>query len=319
MSLVKSLLIHLALFIVAFATTTLAGVQWLNKDPLELTNFSSGLPYSLLLLLVLSSHEFGHYLTARYHNVNVTLPFFIPFPSVSDLTLLNPFGTLGAVIRFRSALPSRKILFDIAAAGPIAGFVVSLFILAAGFAFLPSKEYIYGIHPEYARMESIPLEGQIFGKTILYSLFAAVLPPDGSFVPPMNEMYHYPLLCVGWFGLLVTALNLIPVGQLDGGHISHAMFGEKHDRLAQGAIFVLIVLGILGVVPELGIDTGIGHAGWLVWALILIFLMRVLKLKRAPLLDYTPLDSRRILIGWFCFLIFVVSFSPSPITVVLPP
>jgi len=314
----RTILIHVTLFVLTFVTTTLAGVQWLNKDATELMNFPDGLTYSFLLLFVLGVHEFGHYFAARYHGVSATLPFFLPFPSILQLWFFNPFGTLGAVIRLKSPIPSRRVLFDIGATGPLAGFLASSIILVLGFANLPGKEYLYSIHPEYALMETIPEGGWVFGRSIFYSLGAALFAPSGVFVPPMNEIYHYPFLCVGWFGLLVTAINLIPVGQLDGGHVSYAMFGTGSHRIAQIALVALAVMGVAGLLPAIGVDPGFGYAGWLFWAIVLIFFMRVLKLNRPALVDETPLDPVRRALGWTCFIIFVGSFSLTPITLNIP-
>jgi len=297
-------MIHSVLFILTFFTTTIAGVQWLNKNPLELSNFSAGLPFSALILLMLASHEFGHYFAARHHGVRVTLPFFIPFISL--------FGTLGAVIRIRSSIRSREVLFDIGAAGPIAGFIVSIAYLITGFATLPAKEYLFAIHPEYAGMERIPDIGLAFGNNIFYGLTASLFSRSGSFIPPMNEVYHYPLLCVGWFGLLVTAMNLIPIGQLDGGHLSFALFGDRYHLIARISLAALFLLGLAGFLPLLHIQFPYGWTGWLFWALVLVFFMRVMKLNRPPLEDETPLDSTRLLVGWICIAIFIGSFSFAP-------
>ncbi len=285
----------------------------MNRDPSELAYFSSGYTYAVLLLLVLLSHEMGHYIAARMHRVDATLPYFIPFPSMWGLV---PFGTLGAVIRLRSAVPSRKALFDIGAAGPIAGFLVSVGILITGFLNLPPIEYLYQIHPEYARMAAIPETGLTFGRTLLYS-FLSRIAPTGSFVPPMNEIYHYPFLCVGWFGLLVTAMNLIPIAQLDGGHISFSMFGVVYHRIAQAALVALVVLGTLGFLPIFGVSFEYGWTGWLMWAILLILFMRGTRLQRGPVEDETPLDTRRLIIGWLCVAIFVLSFSLTPFTIEL--
>jgi len=303
---------HILLFVLTFLTTTLAGVQWLNKDPLELTNFTYGLTYSFLILLMLGSHEFGHYFAARYHRVNTTLPFFLPFPSFLGLV---PFGTLGAVIRIRSTIPSRKVIFDIGAAGPIAGFIVSLAILIFGFVSLPPKEYLWAIHPEYAQLAGIPEGGLTFGSTLLYATFAQIFSPSGAFVPPMNEMYHYPFLCVGWFGTFVTAMNLIPIGQLDGGHIAFAMLGNRYHSVAQAALVMLVVLGLAGFLPMVGIDFPYGWTGWLFWAFVLMFFIRAMKMRRPPVEDDTPLDPTRMAVGWICFGILVASFSITPFTI----
>jgi len=314
----RSVLIHLLLFILTFITATFAGVQWLNLDPLELTNLGFGFTYALLLTTMLAAHEFGHYFAARTHGVNVTLPFFLPFPSLSVFALLNPFGTLGAVIRLRSAIPSRKVLFDIGAAGPISGFIVSLGILIYGFTTLPSIEYLYGIHPEYARLDTIPEGGWLFGKNLILVAVSSIFSPAGAFIPPMNEIYHYPFLCVGWFGMLVTAINLIPVGQLDGGHISYAMFGKGYHHIAQIALVALTVFGLAGFLPEVGIDFKYGYTGWLFWAMVLMLFNRVMKLNRPILEDETPLDPTRMMLGWICVTIFICSFSLTPFSLSAP-
>ncbi len=287
----------------------LAGVQWLNRNPFDLSNISLGLTYAILIMLMLAAHEFGHYFAAKVHKVGATLPFFLPFPS---FLLIAPFGTLGAVIRLKTPISSRKVIFDIGAAGPIAGFVVTMAILIIGFRTLPAIEYLYAIHPEYAQMATIPKAGLTFGGTLFYSAVASLFAPSGAFVPPMNEIYHYPFLCVGWFGMFVTALNLIPIAQLDGGHISYAMFGNRYHTIAQSALVGLVLIGSLGLLPYLNIPFEYGWPGWLFWALILIFFLRSPRLRRAPVEDETPLDGWRMAIGWLCVIIFIGSFSLSP-------
>ncbi|MBM2841622.1 MAG: putative rane-associated Zn-dependent protease, partial [Bacteroidetes bacterium] len=291
--------------------TTLAGVQWLNKDPLELAYFSSGLPYSISLLFILLSHEMGHYIAARVHKVNTTYPFFIPLPSYAGI---NPFGTLGAVIRIRQKVPNKTALFDIASAGPIAGFIASLIVLIVGFAWLPEKEFLYTIHPELASLAEAPTAGLRFGNTIGYALIAQLVAPAGAFVPPMNEMYHYPFLCAGWFGMLVTAMNMIPVGQLDGGHISYCMFGKKYHRIAQVSLITMIVLGLSSFLPMVGISWNYGWLGWLFWALVLAMMIRFGRLHHPNTDDESPIDETRFKIGLCCWLIFVLSFSPNPMS-----
>ena len=313
-----SILLHVGLFLFTFFTTTIAGVQWLNLDPYDLNNFSTGIPFSASILFILSCHEFGHYFAARHHGVDTTLPFFLPFPSIGEFSMLNPFGTLGAVIRLRSGLYSRRMLFDIGSAGPLAGFIVGLAILITGFLTLPAKEYLYTIHPEYAQLTQIPEGGWTFGHTLIYDGVGALFAPAGAFIPPMNELYHYPFLCVGWFGLLVTAINLIPVGQLDGGHIVYAMFGTGYHRIAQTALVLLTLFGLAGFLPLLGVPFAYGYTGWLFWAFLLIFFNRILKLNRQPLADETPLDARRMAFGWACILIFIGSFSVTPFTFNIP-
>ena len=304
-------LLHIALFVISFITCTMAGAQWTGHDPFQIQDWSFGLTYASLILLFLGSHEFGHYFAARIHKVSATLPFFIPMP-----VILSPFGTMGAVIRTRTQVPSRKIMFDIGVAGPIAGFIVCCGILLWGFTHLPTREMMYQIHPDYVLLPDIPTYGMTFGKTALYALciklFAA-----GKWMPPMNEIYHFPFLCVGWFGMFVTSLNLMPVGQLDGGHLTFGMFGSKHLTISRTFFVIALVLGGLGMY-DFAILNGwmhgnplwIGWSGWLFWAL---FIAVVIKLKHPPVPDMTPLDARRKLVGWATILIFLLSFAPMGI------
>jgi len=265
------ILLNIFLFIFTFFTTTIAGVAWANKDPYQLENFSFGLPYSILILLVISTHEFGHYFAAKIHKVPVTLPYYIPFPFI----FLNPFGTMGAVIKMKARYYSRKALLDIGAAGPIAGWITSIVILIIGFVNLPSINFLYDIHPEY-RSEGIPLSGFTFGNNLIFLIFEKIFASSPKvFMPPMNEIYHYPFLCVGWFGLLITSLNMLPVGQLDGGHISYAMFGDKHKYVAYFVFGLLIVFGLIGLLPLIGIDNSAGSLNWLVWALLIFFVIKI--------------------------------------------
>ncbi|MEO8210322.1 MAG: site-2 protease family protein, partial [bacterium] len=300
--------INIFLFIFTFFTTTTAGVLWSNKDPYQLDNFSYGLTYSILILLVISTHEFGHYFAAKIHKVPVTLPYYIPFPFIE----LNPFGTMGAVIRMKARYYSRKALLDIGAAGPIAGWITTVIILIIGFTNLPPLEYLYNIHPEYAA-NGIPIGGFTFGYSILFWVFEKIFTSSPNvFMPPMNEIYHYPFLCVGWFGLFITSLNMLPVGQLDGGHISYAMFGEKHKYVAYCVFIFLIIFGLLGLLPLAGVNVNAGSINWLIWAALIFF---VIKIKHPQTYSESeePLDARRMLIGWLTYFIFIVSFCPIPV------
>jgi membrane-associated protease RseP (regulator of RpoE activity) len=266
---------------------------------------------------MLLSHEMGHYLAAIRNKIAATLPYFLPFPSFLFFGFF-PFGTLGAVIRLQSSVTSRRALFDIGAAGPIAGFVVSVTFLIIGFVTLPTIDYLYTIHPEYVGLGHIPTDGLTFGTSLLYNFLAAVFSPKGAFIPPMNEVYHYPFLCVGWFGLFVTAMNLLPIGQLDGGHIIYSMFGQAYHRIAQGALIGLTVLGTLGFLPLLGIPFEFGWTGWLFWAILLVFFMRGTRQNRPPIEDATPLTTSRMFMGWLTILIFISSFSISPLALQIP-
>ncbi len=304
-------LINLILFVITFITTIFAGLEWTTgtPGPYDITALANGLPYSLSILFILSLHEFGHYFAARYHKVDATFPYFIPFPPI--MGFLN-FGTMGAVIRTRSTVMNNKAMFDIGVAGPIAGFFASLIILIYGFTHLPGVDYLLAIHPDYFQPEYA--EGVLslkFGDTLLMTFLRDTFTNSNQFVPPMTEIYHYPYLCAGWFGLFITSMNMVLVGQLDGGHISYSMFGTvKHEAIASISMIILIVLGVLGTVETfLDLNIGIGWTGWLFWSFILYF---VIKIKHPPVTNFSPLDFRRMALGYFSFFILVVSFSPAP-------
>ncbi len=301
-------LLHIGLFLFTFITTTLGGVYWGGKDPYDISNFTLGLTYSCLILFIISAHEFGHYFAAKIHKVDVTLPYYIPFPFL----FLNPFGTMGAVIRMRSAASTRKALFDIGVAGPIAGWIASVIILIIGFTTLPSIEFLFKIHPDYA-MNGVLVQGETFGYSILFKSFEWLFASPSGFMPPMNEVYHYPFLCAGWFGLLITALNMVPAGQLDGGHISYTMFGSKNSSiLGHVVVGILFIMGVIGLLPLIDINVDFGSINWLVWALLITF---AIKIPHPPTVNHDPepLSKTRMAIGWFTFLILILSFAPVPI------
>lgn len=309
----KSYLIHFGLFLITFITTTLAGVQWVTgkPGPFDLpTIIEKGLPYSISIMLIITFHEFGHYFAAVYHRVRSTLPFYIPFPPIP---IFINFGTLGAVIKTKSPIYSKKAMFDIGVAGPIAGFVMSVAILIYGFLNVPGIEYILNIHPDYLS-EEYGKEGFIlvFGDSALFLFFKEIFVNKDLFFPPMSEIYHYPYLTAGWFGLFVTSMNMVPVGQLDGGHIAYTMFGErKHYNISVVSFIALFILGITGMVEALlELNMGFGWSGWLFWALVLYF---IIKLQHPLVMDPTPLDRKRMIIGYISFIIFILSFSPAPI------
>ena len=298
--------LNILLFILTFISVVMAGIQWLGRNPFEIGNFPLGLTYGILIITFLSLHEFGHYFAAKYHKVQVTLPYYIPFPLI-----FNPFGTMGAVIRMKEHIKSRKALFDIGIAGPIAGFIAAAAMLIYGMTHLPPFEYIYSIHPEY-QGTGVPITGFSFGPNLLYLGFAKIFTssPD-VFLPPMNEMYHYPFLCVGWFGLLVTALNLLPVGQLDGGHIIYALFKSSHKFIARVFFGITLGMGLMGLLPYVGIDflADYGLLNWLVWALLMFFVIRI---DHPPFVDPEPIGTGRKLLGVFALFMFVSSFTPVP-------
>jgi membrane-associated protease RseP (regulator of RpoE activity) len=313
----KNYLLHIGLFLITFFTTTIAGAQWITGTggPYEIEFLLEGLPYSLSILFIITCHEFGHYFAALYHKVKATFPYYIPFPPIPFF--IN-FGTMGAVIRTKSPVPTKKAMFDIGVAGPLAGFAACLIILIYGFLNVPGVDYILNIHPDYFAPETNDRTLYLaFGDTILFSFFRWIFIEPGQFFPPMSEIYHYPYLCVGWFGLFITAMNMIPIGQLDGGHIGYTMFGkETHFKVAVICFSILFVMGVVSIIEmAFKLNTQIGWFGWFVWALILYF---IIKIEHPPIHDDSRLDNKRMLIGYLSFLILVISFSPNPFLVTIP-
>lgn len=310
----RSPILNIILFFITIATTLLAGTEWITgkPGPYDFVNLAVALPYSFSVLFIIGVHEFGHYFAARYHKVDVTYPYFIPFPPIAGF--LN-FGTMGAVIKTRSIVVSNKAMFDIGVSGPIAGFIASIIILVFGYLNLPEPQYILSIHPDYFSpnygKDAVSLQ---FGSSILFELFNTIFKTPTNFIPPMTEIYHYPYLTAGWLGLFVTAMNMIPVGQLDGGHVVYSMFGvRKHEVIASISMIFLIIFGVSGALNsflELGFN--FGWTGWLFWALLLNF---VIKVKHPPVFNFKPLDTKRIILGYFSLLILIISFTPTPFVI----
>ncbi len=276
---------HTLLFVATFICVTFAGIMWVgqsaNVDSIW-QMWPEGALFAGLLLAFLGIHEFGHYFAAVYHKVKVSLPYFIPVPL--------GIGTLGAVIRIEEQIRDTKKLFDIGISGPIAGFVVSLIILLYGFSTLPGPEFIEnfdghaevithinetGFFPENPPQAEFEGANILLGNTILYSFLAGFF----DNVPPMFEMYHYPFLFAGWLGLFFTALNLTPVGQLDGGHILYSLIGyEKHKKVARLIYGGILTLAGIEMIPFLTINInewmpGYGYSSLLIWTLIVFFLL----------------------------------------------
>lgn len=340
-----NLLLHAVLFLLTFVSIAWAcaafAIDPATMEAIATTGFwesqlrmiGVGIPYAVLLTLFLLTHEFGHYFAARAHGVEATLPYFLPMPLV-------PFGTLGAVIRTRSPILTRRALFDIGVAGPLAGFVVALAYLIIGTAKLGGMETIYLIHPEYESLTALPDWGIHFGGFLLLDAVRAVFAPSNAFFPPSNEIYHYPFLAIGWFAMVVTSLNMLPLGQLDGGHVTYAMFGERQRIIGRWfSRFMLFVgLGWLGaelldatratspdalyqflkkifgpVVEWIDRNASWWFTGspiWLFWSLIVRFVVRI---EHPPIPDDEPLDRRRMIIGWIALAILVATFSYTAI------
>jgi len=274
-----TILKHFALFVLTFISVAFTYIYIGFAISLSLAVI-----FAVMLLAFLGTHEFGHYFASVHHKIRTTLPYFIPLP------IFSPIGTMGAVIRIKEPVDDSKKLFDIGISGPLAGFIVSLGLLIYGFATLPGIEFVYAFPGHAALKEYVtqfhsfpknPIADQgsqilMLGNTLLYSFL-------GSFfkhVPPMWEMYHYPFLFAGWLGLFFTALNLTPVGQLDGGHVIYALLGhEKHKQVARGFFGILSVLSGLGVVPVLrdeliGYNPSLGPLSWVIWGILLFFMLR---------------------------------------------
>jgi len=238
----------------------------------------SGLPFSLTLMTLLLAHEFGHYLACRYYSVDASLPYFMPAPTV--------IGTFGAFIRIRSPIYSKRVLFDVGIAGPLAGFIFLLPALAIGLAY--SK-----VAPGVEQAGDV-----VFGLPPLMRLLEAAIFPG---VPPA-DIYLHPIARAAWAAIFSTALNLLPIGQLDGGHILYAFFGERHKLFSRLFIIGLIPLGLLMYWP------------WLVWAVLLFFL----GLRHPPIFDVSRPAGGRARLGWLALAMFLLCFMPAPVYTTAP-
>lgn len=309
------LMLHIGLFLATLLTTLWAGVVWsggsvrLEGAGALAASLAAGAPYAAGLLGFLTVHEFGHYFASMRHGVRATLPYYIPVPPLPSLLSL---GTMGAVIRIRDRIPSTRALFDIGAAGPLSGFAVVLALLVWGFVSLPADG---GALPHPATADA---EGTlVFGRNLLWIVMERAL-SEGARIP-MSELHLHPLLFTGWLGSFVTALNLLPAGQLDGGHLTYAMFGrEGHRTVARAALSSITLLGlpsmleliVPGTVPESILFWS--WPGWLLWAAIL---WKVLGTAHPPTLRDARLDPRRRSAGWLTVLIFTITFTPVPFKV----
>lgn len=302
-------LVNIVLFLLTIFSVMLAGASPEGTPPADqgaqalwlLKSIFTGWPFALSLLGILLAHEFGHYLMSRYHKTAATLPFFIPLP-------FSILGTMGAFIQMQAVPKNKRILFDIGVAGPLAGMVVAAPVLLFGLTlsqlgpivqdpngfiegnsllYLLSKYLVFGqLLPSPASLSGLPL----LQYWLQYFFTGHPVPFGGT------DVFIHPVAFAGWAGLLVTALNLIPVGTLDGGHITYALFGEK---IRKAYPFILGLLAALGLV----------WSTWWLWALLLLWLGRV---HAEPLDQITELDPPRRAVGWFAILLFALVFSPVP-------
>jgi hypothetical protein len=284
--------LHALMFAMTLSTTTIVGARMqynfdhnlpffdLDRDMAAFASWwrdpaalIQGLPFSLTLLTILLAHEFGHYLACVYYRVDASLPYFLPAPTFT--------GTLGAFIRIRGPIFSKRVLFDIGVAGPIAGFVFLLPALAIGLAY--SK-----IIPAIAHAGAFS-----FGTpALLWLLERAVFPGAAT-----SDIYLHPVARAAWIGILATALNLLPIGQLDGGHVLYSIAGDRHKLLSRVFTALLVPIGIFF------------WQGWLVWAVLLLFF----GMRHPAIYDPSELDSGRRKLAWLSLIIFLLCFTLAPI------
>ncbi len=270
------------------ATTYFGGWHYVGfltevgQTPPELSNsefWLGGLWFSLSVLAILGAHECGHYLTCRWYRVDASLPYFLPAP-------LPLTGTFGAFIRIRDAIPHKRALFDIGASGPFAGFVVAVPLLALGL-------YWSRPVPMPTHLDMLSLGEPLIYQATQWLLWGAL--PDG-------QMLHlHPMALASWFGLLATALNLFPLAQLDGGHVSYAVFGRHARWITLGTAAVAIGLTFVSM-------------SWTAWALVMVVVLAVAGLQHPPTLDdQLPLGRRRLALAAAAALVFILCFTPAPV------
>lgn len=284
----RSVRVNVILLLATICTTVFVGaMNWWSYDtsldpedfldvftPIALGN--GALFFAFPLMLILGIHETGHYLMARYHGVAASLPFFIPVP-------LPPLGTFGAFISMREPIPDKKALMDIGVAGPIAGFCVAVPVTLIGF-------YLTDV---FAMQVPSDAGGLVYlGTSMFYDMLASMAPPSGDYLT-------HPTALAGWVGLLVTFLNLLPAGQLDGGHIARALFGDKAKYFSYVTVFGMLILAFY-----------FQYFGWILFIFIIVFIGIA---HPPPLNDITPLDTKRWLAGAAGFIILVGCFTPVPL------
>ena len=315
--------VNIALFILTILSMMLTGAEApasvvaagrSNPILLQFRYILTGWPFALSMMGILFAHEMGHYIACRYYKVPATLPFFIPAP------FLSPFGTLGAFIAMRGIPKNKRILFDVGVAGPLAGLVIAIPVLLYGLS-------ISTLGPIAAAGGSGLLEGNslfyLFSKYIIFHKFLPEPVTMNGLSPFVYWLQYFfsgrpipfggldvqlsSVAWAGWGGLLVTALNLVPAGTLDGGHVVYGLFGEKARRIFPIIIGALIVFSILPVLLTFSLASF--NYGWLLWVLILFWLGNV---RAQPLNDVTPLDPKRRALGFFVLIMFILLLTPIP-------
>jgi len=276
-----------ALCLTIVSTTFVGGMHWAAftggdaaaADPSSAAFWIGGLAFSAPVLAILGFHELGHYAACRYYDVDASLPWFLPAP-------LPLTGTLGAFIRLREPIPHPRALFDIAVAGPLAGFVVAVPLLVAGIA--------------WSRVVALPADGGglVLGDPLLFQLIERVI---WGAIPDEQALYVHPMGLAAWFGLLATALNLFPFGQLDGGHITYAVFGRRARWLSAATIVATVALAY-------------GSLSWGAWSVLLLLMAAVHGVGHPPTLDDAqPLDRGRLALAVVAAIVLILCFTPRPI------
>lgn len=283
---------HVLLLVLTVATTTVVGAghffafaQGFNPSAAVTADVGNpsfwvrGLWYSLTILAILGCHEMGHYVACRYYRVNASLPFFLPAP-------LPLTGTLGAFIRIRSRIPNKVALFDIGLSGPIAGFVIAVPALFLGL----SMSVLDRVPESFSGVE--------LGEPLLFRAAAWLVWGD---VPDGMSINMHPMAFAAWFGLLATALNLFPIGQLDGGHVAYAVLGRRSTYITIATIAIAVALTFFST-------------SWIVWTILMVVMLIVIGPKHPPTLDdTTTVGTGRLLLALFGVVMLVVCFTPAPI------
>src|SRR6516225_3397023 len=283
--------LHVLLFLLTIATTTLVGADHYAAFLLDFSArtlrmpfgalFVRGLWYSVTILAILGCHELGHYVACRYYDVDASLPYFLPVP-------ISITGTLGAFIRIREPIPQKRMLFDIGIAGPLAGFVIAVPALFIGVA----MSHVVRVPPDFSGFE--------LGEPLLFKLAEWLL--WGKISDPYSLNLH-PIAFAAWFGLLATALNLFPIGQLDGGHICYAVLGTKSTYVTIASIGIAIGLAAYF------------SSSWIVWTGLMVVMLVLFGPRHPRVFDeHVPLDRSRRILAFVALAIFILCFTPAPIS-----
>lgn len=267
------------LFFLTVITTTAAGMAMSYRGELNLNVLIGGLSFSVSLMLILGFHELAHYFISSRHRVDATLPYFIPFPSI--------IGTFGAFIRIKSPIQDRKSLLDIGISGPAASFILSVPVFIIGLKL--SRAY---------PVDELPVSVMRLGDSIIVWALTKLVHFD---LPKGYDILLHPMAFAGWIGFFVTSINLLPISQLDGGHILYALVGRRaHAIISRIIVLLLIPLGFL-------------WPGWLIWALLIVLFIRLDH--PAPMEPFSQLDRKRKVLGVAAFVILIITFLPSPFIV----